>query len=252
MIGKVLKRIVQAGESYLGAVTSPCTFCAASVKQYAAPTSLQLCTRCAGQISWIAEVLCLHCGRAENCPDCARRERRHLKISRSAVKYDERMKEWLAAYKYRGNERLRWLFASMLYTAYKRHEREYAGTGAIEWLTYVPVSGDRLEERGFNQAAQLASGLGLRTGIPVVPLLRRSRDTGKMSYKSRSERLKDLKDVFAVDEDGIKQILKNTPHRPINIVIIDDVYTTGSTLHHCAEAINGRLDANVYGLTWAR
>jgi ComF family protein len=162
------------------------------------------------------------------------------------------MKEWLAAYKYRRNERLNSLFASMLHATYKRHERDFTRSGDIHWVTHVPVSSERMEERGFNQAEQLATGFGARADIPVVSLLGRRRDTAKQSYKSRSERLNDLKDAFAIEEAGIKMILKKTARRPINIVIIDDVYTTGSTLHHCAKTISDHAEANVYGLTWAR
>ncbi|MEF3305158.1 ComF family protein [Paenibacillus sp. GYB003] len=244
-------KLVRAGESLLGSPSLACAYCGGSAKRFAAK-SLPLCGRCANHIPWIDTVACVHCGRADPCPDCVRRPRPLLTFSRSAVRYDERMKDWLAAYKYRGNERLRDLFAAMLHSAYRRHEKLYTGAGAVHCLTYVPVSGERMEERGFNQAAQLAKGLGEKTGIPVVPLLRRSRDTAKQSYKSRSERLGDLAGAFVAEESGVNRILKNASRRPINIVIIDDVYTTGSTLHHCAETIRERAEANVYGLTWAR
>lgn len=251
MINRIWERLIRGGESLLGAPTELCAYCRASVKRFGLP-SLALCTRCTNQIPWIDPIRCPHCGRSERCMDCIRRGRSGLSFNRSAVKYDERMKEWLAAYKYGRNERLRSLLASMLLHTYKRHENEYVRSGAIHWITSVPVSRQRLEERGFDQAGQLAAGFGGRSKIPVVPLLVRRRDTAKQSYKSRSERLDDLKDAFAVDEDGIKMILKKTVRRPINIVIIDDVYTTGSTLHHCAEKITEHTEANVYGLTWAR
>ncbi|GAA3412813.1 ComF family protein [Paenibacillus hodogayensis] len=173
-------------------------------------------------------------------------------LNRSAVRYDERMKEWLAAYKYRRNERLRDLLAAMLYRSYKRHETDFTRTGAVHLITYVPVSLQRLEERGFNQAERLAAWLGVRTGISVVGLLKRRRDTAQQSYKGRAERITDLHDVFVWDDDALNWILTNTPERPINILIIDDVYTTGSTLHHCAATLAEKVDANVYGLTWAR
>ncbi|TNJ64751.1 ComF family protein [Paenibacillus hemerocallicola] len=251
MINRLWERLVRTGESLLGAPTDLCAYCRASVKRYALP-SLALCSRCTNQIPWIESIQCPHCGRMERCMDCTRRGRSSLSFNRSAVKYDERMKEWLAAYKYGRNERLQALLSSMLFQTYKRYENEYARSGAIHWITPVPVSRQRMEERGFNQAGQLAAGFGARASIPVVPLLGRRRDTAKQSYKSRSERLDDLKDAFAIDEDGIKMILKKTVLRPINIVIIDDVYTTGSTLHHCAKTIAEHADANVYGLTWAR
>ncbi|TMV47167.1 ComF family protein [Paenibacillus mesophilus] len=251
MINRLWERLVGAGESLLGAPTMLCMYCRASVKRYALPT-LSLCARCVNVIPWIEVLQCEHCGRSEQCTDCTRRGASRLCLNRSAVKYEQGMKEWLAAYKYRRNERLNGLFASMLHTAYKRNEHDYNRSGAIHWVTHVPVSKERMEERGFNQAEQLAKGFGVLAAIPTVPLLARRRDTAKQSYKSRAERLDDLKDAFAIDEAGIKMILKKTVMRPINIVIIDDVYTTGSTLHHCAKTISDHAEANVYGLTWAR
>lgn len=251
MIRQLWNRLLQTGESFLGAPTRPCAYCGVLTKRYASPV-LPICSRCAEQIPWIETVRCPRCGRGESCPDCSRRGSSGLLFNRGAVNYDRTMKEWLATYKYRGNERLSVLLAAMLYMTYKRHEKEFTAMGAIHWITYVPVSAERLEERGFNQARQLAARLGERTGIPVVPLLDRNRNTAKQSYQSRAERQKNVRDAFVADENGIKWILKNTPFQPINIVIVDDVYTTGSTMHHCAETIGKRVKANVYGLTWAR
>jgi len=248
---QLMSRLVRSGEAWLGTPTRPCAYCSCPVKSYAVP-SLNVCNRCYSRIPWIETILCIKCGRAERCPDCVRWGAASLQLSRSAVRYDAEMKDWLAAYKYRKNERLSDLFATMLYTTYKRHEWDFTRSGAPHVVTYVPVSEARLYDRGFNQAAQLAARLGERLNVPVVPLLRRNRDTFKQSGKSRSERLNDLKGVFSPEPSSINLLLKKSLDSPINIVIVDDVYTTGSTLHYCADTLCSQLEANVYGLTWAR
>jgi ComF family protein len=116
-----------------------------------------------------------------------------------------------------------------------------------EFITFVPLSEKRELERGFNQAEQMARDLGRKLRLPVVPLLQRQRHTEKQSLKSRSSRLEDLQDVFSLIPEAPKQI--QTPSR---IYVVDDVYTTGSTLNQCAKTIRSRLDAEVYGVTWAR
>lgn len=251
MLNRLLDRLIRRGEHFLGAPTNVCAYCCSSVKRFGFP-KLALCTSCANAIPWIEKLKCPHCGRPDNCTDCTRRTHSSLCVNRSAVRYDEKMKQWLAAYKYRKNERLHHLFASMLHMTYKRHVGDFTKTGALHGVTYVPVSGERLEERGFNQAEQLAKRFGAMAAVPIVPLLKRNRNTARQSYKSRAERLNDLSDAFAINEDGVNILLKNTAHLPINIIIIDDVYTTGSTLHHCAKKIADYVEANVYGLTWAR
>jgi ComF family protein len=164
------------------------------------------------------------------------------------------MKPWLARFKYRGDERLKVLFADMLERVYK--EQYHPRTGRlklrVDLLSYVPVSKERFAERGFNQAQLLAEELGRRLGIPVEPLLDRSRHTGKQSYKNRAERLEAMKHAFEIRLDTCKRVLTKLDFRPITILMIDDVYTTGSTLHQCATVVCNHLPAKVYGLTWAR
>jgi competence protein ComFC len=161
------------------------------------------------------------------------------------------MKMWLARYKYRGDERLAGLLARMLLHGYHQlmetNELKLAG---LDLITFVPLNEERLTDRGFNQAERLARLVGGMKGVPVMPILARVRNTSKQSFKSRSERLEDLKGVFQVESD----VLARFPFResPLRIVIIDDVYTTGSTLQQCALAITGQMEAKVYGLSWAR
>jgi competence protein ComFC len=216
-----------------------------------------ICSSCQAMIPWIDEIRCLICGRPEACPDCTRRTA-YFVMNRAAVRYSADMKRWLSHYKYRGDERLGELFAGMLFEAYKRYMITLAeGKGVFDLISYVPVSGERLEERGFNQAEQMALGLSRRCRLPVISLLVRTRHTGKQSFKVRAERLADLHGAFAVDPKGIAGLgemnrKRRSERRSWNILLIDDVYTTGSTLDECSKVLRESLDAQVYGLTWGR
>lgn len=171
--------------------------------------------------------------------------------NRSTVRYDGEMKDWLGRYKYRGDERLLPLFAAMFAGGFDRLSAEYRlRRKQIALVTYVPLSAARMEERGFNQAEQFARALAAARGLPVASLLRRIRHTGKQSFKTRSDRIRDLQGAFEPDFAAAAQIAA-VPDP--SILLIDDVYTTGSTLHECARTI--RLiapNARIYGLTWAR
>lgn len=203
-----------------------------------------LCGTCRSDIPWITHPLCRVCGRAETCGDCARRKVRHFEACRCAVRYDDRMRDWLARYKYRGNERFAPILAAMLAYAF---ESRFENT-PIDGIASVPLSSDRLRERGFNQAERLAVQLADWYGIPYVPMLRRIRHTEKQSLKSRRNRVIDMRGIFESMDDAASA----TPLSG-NFLLLDDVYTTGSTIDECARIIRGaHPDARIYGLAWAR
>ena len=178
------------------------------------------------------------------------------------------MREWLAVYKYRGKERMAPLLGAMLSTAYRALQREMTSSPQRIWqaqaITFVPVSEERYVERGFNQAERLAEVLSHHVRLPLIPMLMRTQHTEKQSYKSRKERVESMRNIFSVHEDAftyIKKVLINLPpsdqHHPIHLILVDDVYTTGSTLAACSEAIKQwgevhGIDFKIYTLTWAR
>ncbi|MDF9840131.1 MULTISPECIES: ComF family protein [unclassified Paenibacillus] len=251
-----------------------------------------ICTGCEAGIPWIRQPRCQTCGRHTGCPDCSRSgQSAPILYNRSAVAYTQVMRELLGRYKYRGHERLAPLLGLMLDRAYiqlkvyidhrqnltlvqsqrlpvhsilRKKKVNPANLWHADLLVPVPVSDSRLMERGFNQAERLADVLSGLKGIPQLPLLVRTHHTGKQSFKSRAERIADMKHAFAANSDNsvraqISSWLSQVqdPGRPLQILIIDDIYTTGSTIRACAEAVqlicaSHRRDAEIYSLTWAR
>jgi len=210
-----------------------------------------LCRSCYSHLPWIADIQCETCGRSETCPDCLRRPDRQFVASRSAVHYNAPMKELLARYKYRGDEKLAGVMGGMLGYAYQQILRMHPlPKGMQQFLTFVPLSEQRLSERGFNQAEQLAVEAGIRTGLPVIDLLQRLRHTDKQSFKSRHARLRDLEQVFSTKPIATPELFL---HGTFRLYIVDDVYTTGSTLQQCASTLRERYpQAQIFGLMWAR
>lgn len=249
----------------------------------------EICKGCAESIPWIRFPRCHKCGRHVGCPDCTRSgEPSRVVCNRSAVAYTPVMREWLGMYKYRGHEKYAHLLGCMLDRAYLtlkgEREREaqrallsykpsinflfrkkhhpYNSVWQADLLVPVPVSDSRLIERGFNQAERLADVLSQLRGIPQLPLLIRTHHTGKQSFKSRAERITDMKHAFAENEVAKKQFVDwidgiSLLARPLRILIIDDIYTTGSTIRACAEIVHQitgdcGYEAEIYSLTWAR
>lgn len=258
-----------------------------------------LCLKCAAVIPWIRAPRCLKCGRPVGCPDCNRSfaDPGMLILNRSAVTYSKVMRELLGRYKYRGDEHLIGLFGMMLDRAYsmmcmEMEQSHFFGNQTLantttlpqkhagiirnrlqprrvpawqaDLLVPVPVSESRLRERGFNQAEQLGDQLSIRYGIPQLPLLVRTHHTAKQSFKTRAERLNDMKHAFAFTPDpkvAAELIFfmqkREAPMIPLKLIIVDDIYTTGSTLRACAAAIDSWSRGNgypvdIYSLTLAR
>ncbi len=104
---------------------------------------------------------------------------------------------------------------------------EQQGVDLPQLLVPVPLHPQRLGERGFNQAMELARLLGRRFALPVNPrLCHRVRHTPPQTGLARKERLRNLKGAFAVQSvQGIR-----------HLALIDDVVTTGTTLNTLAQA----------------
>ncbi|MGF7050614.1 putative amidophosphoribosyltransferase [Paenibacillus sp. DS2015] len=236
-----------------------------------------ICTSCAARIPWISNPRCRYCGRAYGCPDCIRNGEmeRSFVCNRSAVMYNESMREILAQYKYRGNEKYSTVLVSMLSHAYRLllHEVFTSNSrttkhGPFDGVIYVPVSSIRLAERGFNQAEQLAAGLATEHRIPLMSLLERKEHTEKQSFKTRQQRINSMQQAFITNTYVVEDLARHWLHTQqhdveqranaaMQLLLIDDIYTTGSTINACATVVKDSflqlgVLVEIYSLTWAR
>jgi ComF family protein len=102
----------------------------------------------------------------------------------------------------------------------------------IDLIVPVPLSRLRLLLRQFNQAALLASELSRRTGVPMDPLLlRRTRSTRSQVGLTRDQRRRNVAGAFGVPQRR-RKILEGR-----NVLLIDDVITTGATVDACARVL---------------
>ena len=172
------------------------------------------------------------------CPECAGRDLAFVSAS-AAFTYEGPARALITACKFRA---LRSLTDDMVERAAPAFER--AAQGAL--VTCVPGHRDHQLERGFNQAERLARGFARRAGLPYAPLLRRTRHGARQSGLDRAARAANVKDAFALreEQDGVLRKLKR-------VLIVDDVYTTGETLAHCAQVLaHAGLEPHVF--TFAR
>lgn len=110
-------------------------------------------------------------------------------------------------------------------------------------LVSVPLHPKRLRERGYNQSTLLARGLSAKSGIPFWDCLRRVRNTPHQTGLNRNQRLHNLDGAFTL-KSGVQITGKK-------ILLVDDVFTTGSTLRACAGVLHRYGAAQIKGICLA-
>lgn len=207
-----------------------------------------LCGDCRAGIRTIRSPLCPICGEPfaseadtdHPCGSCLIR-RPPFAAARSLGRYEGTLMALLHRFKYREESSLAGPLGDLLAAG------DYPGfrIGDADLVVPVPLHRRRLRERGFNQSLLLARAVGRRHGIPVeARSLRRAVATEPQVSLGRNERERNVRGVFAV-EDGARI-------RDKRILLVDDVYTTGSTLKECARVLLKAGAGEVLVLTLAR
>lgn len=139
----------------------------------------------------------------------------------AALSYTPSVQLLIHCFKYRGYSRLSGLFSGfMAEHAIKRNIK-------LDALQPVPLHSGRQRERGFNQSEYLCRHLSKQLNVPVLDCLERRRYTRQQAKHDREKRLLNVKNAFR---------LKN-PVPKGYIALVDDVMTTGATVHECGRIL---------------
>ncbi|MDR2833851.1 MAG: ComF family protein [Streptococcaceae bacterium] len=182
-----------------------------------------LCNNCKKDFILLKGKTCLGCAKLSEetyCEDCRSWQEKYPEypFSHQALyQYNEAMKEYFARYKFKGDYRLRYMFTHQIRQALKKEKAT---------LIPIPLSSERYLERGFNQV----EGFLDAARLDYVEALIKKDDEQAQSHKNKKERLT-TKQPFLLKED-MKHLLKDK-----EIIIVDDIYTTGRTLFHAYEEI---------------
>jgi ComF family protein len=185
---------------------------------------------------------CPRCGRPQAsgivCPDCWQRPTK-IDGVRSPFRFDGAVRKSIHELKYRNLKAISPCLGELL--AYYLNENPLPG----EVLVSVPLHPRRLRERGYNQSALLAKELGKSIDLPVIEacLVRVKQAQPQVRAVDVEERRRNVADAFVCRDD------KATGKQ---IILVDDVCTSGATLESCAAALKDRGATSVWGLTLAR
>ena len=181
------------------------------------------------------------------CMDCIV-ERPPLDQAFAAVGYAYPWSALVSSYKF--GEQPAWapIFAALLLQSPGAQE-SLAALDAADWIVPMPLSAQRLQTRGFNQAWQLATALAGQSRSPAradARLLLRVKDTRPQSQLKRADRLTNVKGAFLVDP------LRTAELDGRRVVLVDDVMTSGASLFTAAAALKQAGAMQVTAMVFAR
>ena len=212
--------------------------------QIVMPKGSLICPECVKKLSWVRGPVCKCCGKEiisgtmEYCPDCAAHPR-SFSHGMALFNYNEISAPSLAMVKYHDRREYLDFYAK---AAYRRYAKTIARL-SLDLIIPVPVHKSRLKKRGFNQAEEFGKRLSGYLGIPMSSeYLIRPKKTAPQKDLGPALRLKNLEQAF---------FCKKLPSGVKKVLLIDDIYTTGSTAEACARALKKAGAGQVYLLVIA-
>lgn len=204
----------------------------------------EICPGCGDRFRYPRGALCCQCGKpvAENethCTNCQDRAYTYIN-GRAALLYNSVMQESVARFKYGERREYGKFYGRMLW----QEQGEWIRNISPDILVPVPLHHSRYRRRGYNQAAILAKELGSHVGVPVADgLLVRVRKTLPQKDLTWQERERNLQNAFQIDI-RMKQLYEDAKCA----ILIDDIYTTGSTAEMCSRVLYGAGIQKIYVL----
>lgn len=186
-----------------------------------------ICGGCLGKLKYVKQPVCCACGKPltdecmEYCMDCSS-SGHEFRQGKAVFCYQGPVRDMLYRYKYSNRRDYTEFFA-------REAARLYAGwikRCGIQAIIPVPLSKKKRRRRGYNQAELFARRLAGLLNLPCeAKLLVRARDTAPQKKLSRGERKNNLKNAFKITENIVKLD---------RVLLVDDIYTTGSTIDAAA------------------
>lgn len=199
---------------------------------------------CQNKLYPIYGAVCMHCGRPlgernaeEYCFDCERNRVSMIAQGKSLYLYKGAIKKSMYRFKYSNKREYAAYFAEQAVKQYGA----WVQKNDIEVIIPVPMYSRKQRRRGYNQAECFAKELGRITGIPVdLKCVQRIEDTKPLKTLDPGQRKNNLKNAF--------QMRKNVVQYSCAMVV-DDIYTTGSTAEAVAQELIKQGTRKVYLLT---
>jgi len=209
-----------------------------------------LCPDCFSKIKTYASPFCPYCGSRSPegtiCPSC----KKYLTGFVAAGPYkDKRLKEVIETFKYKFVKELATLLALLIFKFLKENQQVEFFKNPLNFLIVpIPLHKRRQRERGFNQAEEIGKQLSPLLKIPIkTDILLRRKNTKPQVKLKKEERRKNIKDAFIINPKIDISSLKDK-----KIILLDDVFTSGSTMEEAAKVLRDRGIKQIWALAVAK
>lgn len=244
---QVLNQLKSLSNTILDIFYPPqCMLCKEFVENYAT-----CCAECYKKLSFLSRPYCHYCGLpfeggpsyATTCATCIKAPPLYYK-ARHLLAYDDISKPLILRLKYNKKTQLSPMLSRWMVRLF--HEIEMNDTPCI--ITPVPLHKKRLAQRSFNQSQLIAkySAKHFPQLTLISDLLIRKKPTIRQTGLTKEQRIRNLQGAFTPNQ----RYLGKFKHLPV--ILIDDVYTTGSTVHGCCYHLKRMGFKTIYVLTVAR
>ncbi|MDR1245237.1 MAG: ComF family protein [Endomicrobium sp.] len=221
--------------------------CSSCGKDLISTSQTRICSMCKSSFSFINGHICQICGKSlssggEFCYECKKNPKgRMFDKMRSVYEYKGSVRKLILKFKYSNRTFLAKDFALDMYETTKNNDFYQES----DFIISVPLNIIRKIKRGYNQSELLADELSVKANIPVLKnVLFRKKITKPQFKLSRAERFENIKNSFFVKNK--ESIIGK------NILLIDDIVTTASTLSACSSALKSCGVDKIFILTLAK
>lgn len=189
-----------------------------------------ICKICNGSLQFNIGKVCKYCGRMIHvsdylvCDNCKMLDR-HFDAGTSVVLYDDFVKKMIFNLKYYDKRYIAATMADMILKKIVALDLDID----FDYIVPIPLHGSKKRSRGYNQAILIADELSKITGITVNNSLIRIKETRPLNKLSVKERQETLFEAFALNSQ-----IKG------NIILVDDIFTTGTTVNTCSQLLKKR------------
>lgn len=240
----LVERAIEKGMELLFPSNIYCISCGSIIDQ---TRRYALCDHCIEKFHWVGEKTCARCGkvlqaeyRHELCYDC-RLYGHDFDRGYTCTLYGTYERNLMMDYKYRGKSHIGRKLGDMLYDRMSLEEEP-----DMDFVVPVPIHEKKRRERGYNQAEVMAHRLAQRMQLPCLShLLVRCRQTAPMRGLNPVQRQENLLGAFAISPKNRYNVSGKT------ILVVDDIYTTGSTADACSRILKQAGAGKVLVLSFA-